>query len=925
MPGLHICRGRCEDSDPILVRRRFKSIADGRRAFKLYCIETIMPCQGKPMLHRRDVLVSAGAAALTGSAIGRPPLPDLEEDRPTDLMVDLRQTPMGIMVGAARFSWMLPSSALGLQSAFQVQSAVRLADLLAGRAEHDTGRVGSAQSASVLLPTLLRPGLHCYWRVRSWDATGRASRWSDPQRIVGEAPADWGADPIWIAEPDGRPIEWLLARTEFDVPRDAEAVWVHATATSPETIRQYIFRMTLNGAFVGVGPVRSYAPQEEARYATFDLTDLVRPGGNTLAALCYAGEGRAFVACVTIVRGNGRHIVVGTGQNSWRVLAGDRWRPPSGFTAGGWYKAPLEFIDARHEPVGWQLPGFDDGAWDVPEKRGFALALRAQRVDAMTARTVKPVTVERLSPGRWLFDLGREIAGGIRLSVTGTAGQTVEVRLGEERSENGGARYQLRASQIYRELWTLRDGAQTLEHWGFRAFRWIEIIADPSLDLQRAIVGVQFAMPWNDADSAFASSNPDLDRVWAMCRYSIQATRFDVYQDTPSRERGPYEGDAIVNQLSEHAVQRSYALSRYSTGYLARRPTWPTEYRMQTPILAWRDYVATGDRTVLTDNYDAMRARMRLDRINADGLVEKDPNGPSIAEGDLVDWPIANRDGYVFTRVNAVVNMWQFASLTAMADIARETERLADAGHFASLAGALRDRINAAFLGRDGSYLDGIGTSHRSQHATAFAVALGVIPASHLAAAGRTLAAQGMRMSVYGAQFLLEALYRASQPEAAIALMTSRGSFSWLHMINDLGATIATEAWDPVVKPNMTFSHAWGTAPANIVQRFVAGVELTAPRAARLGIRPEPGGLSFFRAHVPTIRGLVRVAYDARSRPVLEIDLPANVTADIDVAPKLFGSPDPRRLRVSGGRVEKAKGSYVSIRSSDDNRIRITG
>jgi alpha-L-rhamnosidase len=453
-----------------------------------------------------------------------------------------------------------------------------------------------------------------------------------------------------------------------------------------------------------------------------------------------------------------------------------------------------------------------------------------------------------------------------------------------------------------------------LEHWGYRAFRWIEVLCDPALDIGSSLVGVQLAMPWRAQDASFSSSHADLDRVWNLCRYSIEALRLDLYQDTPARERGPYEGDAIVNQLSEFAVQRSYALSRYSTGYLARRPTWPTEYRMQTPVLAWRDYMATGDKSVLADNYGAMQARMRLDRFNADGLVEKDIGGPGIAESDLVDWPIANRDGFAFTRVNAVVNMWQFASLTTMAQVAGALGRADDHARFTALAKDLRGAINKAFLGADGTYLDGIGTTHRSQHATAYAVALGVIPEDRLAQAGRVLATQGMRMSVYGAQFLLEALYIAGQSEAALRLMTSREHASWLHMMDDLGATIAAEAWDPDVKPNTTFSHAWGTAPANIAQRYIAGVTVTSPGAATLRIKPEPGGLSRFSATVPTIRGPVQVRFDAQDPlALLDIRLPANVAAELDLGGTLLAGHDPHRLRILGasGQAVVANGACV--------------
>src|SRR5690606_15242636 len=163
----------------------------------------------------------------------------------------------------------------------------------------------------------------------------------------------------------------------------------------------------------------------------------------------------------------------------------------------------------------------------------------------------RPVAVEQLGPGRWLLDLGKEVVGGVRLSVDGRSGQTVEIRLGEERTPTG-ARYNLRAGQTYREVWTLRDGPQQLEHWGYRAFRWIELVADPALDLSDAVEAAVLKLPWRADDAAFESSDPDLDRVWEFCRYSIEATRLDLYQDTPTRERGPYEGDAIINQRSEY-------------------------------------------------------------------------------------------------------------------------------------------------------------------------------------------------------------------------------------------------------------------------------------------------------------------------------------------------------------------------------------
>ncbi|MGN9758615.1 alpha-L-rhamnosidase-related protein [Streptomyces sp. SD31] len=87
-------------------------------------------------------------------------------------------------------------------------------------------------------------------------------------------------------------------------------------------------------------------------------------------------------------------------------------------------------------------------------------------------------------------------------------------------------------------------------------------------------------------------------------------------------------------------------------------------------------------------------------------------------------------------------------------------------GRADTLATAVRDTLLDASACR---FLDGVGTSHSAQHATAFPVALGVadsLDAEVLARLGDTLAAGGMKVSVYGAQFLLDALFRLGRADA---------------------------------------------------------------------------------------------------------------------------------------------------------------
>ncbi|MFF4659130.1 family 78 glycoside hydrolase catalytic domain [Streptomyces sp. NPDC001381] len=703
---------------------------------------------------------------------------------------------------------------------------------------------------------------------------------------------------------------WALLRHEYatDTGKKVAAAVLYVAATSPGPARQYVAKVWSNGTVAGYASVRSGTG---TAYQAFDLTSTLRDGGaNALAALCWTTSEQRFLAQLEITYTDGSRTTVASGDH-WKARRQAGLLPAKGSAGSSYYTVPQEYWDLRREPVGWTAPGFDDGAWLTPLVRSAIAGLVPAQIEPVRLHDVTPASVTRVADGRWLVDLGREIVGGLALEVTGAAGDTVEVRLGEELNADGTVRHQLRASNTYREVWTLRDGGQRFEHWGYRGFRWAELRT--SLDLSAALVtGRAWRLDWNDTDASFRSSDPALNRVWELCRYSVEATRGDLYTDTPTRERGPYEGDALINQLSEYGVQRSYALARWSNAYLVRQGTWPTEYRLICALSAWEDYLATGDDRRLAKDYDLLAAKNLTTHLDSRGLVRKAPGSTSQDLGDLVDWPAASRDGYVFTNVNTVVNAFQYAAFDALAECADALGRDDDAEALRARADTLATAMRATLLDSTaGRFLDGEGTTHGAQHATAFPVALGVADALDdevRTRLGDTLAAGGMRTSVYGAQFLLDALFRLGRADAALALLTSTATNSWLHMLDELKATIVTEAWDPALKSNMTLSHAWASAPANAVARHVLGVRVTSPGAAGFLIRPRTGALTDVAGTVPAVRGPVEVAvHRSAGAHTTRVTVPPNSRAVLEVE---IGDADPARYRVTAtvpgglGRVE---------------------
>ena len=183
------------------------------------------------------------------------------------------------------------------------------------------------------------------------------------------------------------------------------------------------------------------------------------------------------------------------------------------------------------------------------------------------------------------------------------------------------------------------------------------------------------------------------------------------------------------------------------------------------------------------------------------------------------------------------------------------------------------------FDAKKGIFADGIGTNHSTLHANMFPLAFNLVPEEHIKSAAEFIKTKGMACSVYGAQYLLEALYNAGEAEYALELMTSESKRSWMNMLN-VGSTMTTEAWDEYYKPNLTWNHAWGAAPGNIIPRRLMGIQPLDPGFKTFVINPQPTGLENIEMKIPTIRGSIQcnlVSTDNNWQ--MELSIPGNCEA----------------------------------------------
>lgn len=448
---------------------------------------------------------------------------------------------------------------------------------------------------------------------------------------------------------------------------------------------------------------------------------------------------------------------------------------------------------------------------------------------------------------------------------------------------------------------------------------------------------------YNDNESSFFCSDTILNKIWDICKYTIKATSFAGLYIDGDRERIPYEADAYINQLGHYYTDREYSIARRTNEYFIDHPTWPTEWILQTVLLFHNDFMFTGNIESAARYYKELQHKTLSEAARPDGLISSKNVTDEIMEklgfrdtkervSDIVDWPPSQkdtgwklatlegeRDGYDMTEINTVVNAFHYRSLVLMAELAGYMGKAVDSALFCNRAAKVKKAINEKLFNKDrGLYLDGENSDHSSLHANMMALAFDLVPEEYLKNVTAFIKSRGMACSVYGAQFLMEGLFKAGEQDYAMSLMTATHDRSWYNMIRT-GSTMTMEAWDMKYKPNADWNHAWGAAPANIIPGYIWGIRPATPGFGKVTIRPCLGRLSFSSVVVPTIRGSISADYKLEGKKrEFTVTIPGNMECDFVV-----DSVNYLTITLNGKKVKKGTG-IIKPRAGV-NKIIITG
>jgi hypothetical protein len=929
-----------------------------------------MPLSGMPLsgIRRRWAVAGAALIALAAAVVTVPPFvlaAVTAPQAPSGLQVNLITSPMAVPLSGVHFSWVSRDSRAGeRQTAYEIRVAGSPGTATSGAAKWDSGKVAASAPYGPYQGPGLAAANRYWWTVRTFDAEGQAGPWATPAQF-GTALSSWSAEAIWSKPAGGKNSGWAFLRgTIIVADKPVLAATVYASGASTAPAHQWVYRLSVSGKVLGVGPTPSQDQSSTTEYNSWDVTSILTPNSlQTFGALAYTQLDQQFVLELVIQYADGSRATWGTGTN-WLAMDGGSVYPPAGSVGTAYFSAPVEDLNAQKYPWGFDTPAFRPVGWSTPVVKAQVGGLTPLPTANVQLARHYARSVKRIGPDHYLIDFGTTQVGGLRLDLTGPAGRKVTIRYGEALASSTSVRYHLSTGNVFQDAYTLRGGAQDLLVWGFRVFRYVEVIGSPqdmTRDPTHTVFDTALVYPDQPSLSSMTSSSPALNSVWAFTRESIEALNIYLYLD-PARERTPNsEGDSYIHQQSQAVIGGDNAEARFSTlvalAHMAADPQSITEFRELAPVAALDSWQRTGDPSALAGLYPHLQ-RM-LPPVGSDGLVslpitalirsmalygqsgQPSPDiphaagvgtgprngavpgsgpaagaGPATGAGSavsgnpavsrtaplqglspqgiikpgdpttLIDWPPNERDGFVFTAKNTVVNAFAYAAYNAMAQIAAQLGKSSDASGYASRARAIKSAIGTKLYDpASGAFYDGIGTFHEALQSSVYTVALGAASPVQDQTAARFIASRGITSSacsVYCAAYYLEALYDGGQAQAALNMLTASTHTSYRYMMAQ-GAGSTMEAWNPAIKGNLSYSHAWATGPDFVIPEYMFGITGRTPGWGNLIISPQVANLTSGSVAMPTMRGQVKVSFThpPGGKFTLTVTIPAAVTADV--------------------------------------------
>jgi alpha-L-rhamnosidase len=870
---------------------------------------------------------------------------------PVNLRTEYKISPV-IDVKTPRLSWELKSKSRGqVQSAYQILVASSPELLEEGKSDlWDSGQVSSNATNQVEYsgqPLQSRTG--CYWQVRSWDRDGKPGDWSPvatwEMGLLDKS--DWQAG--WI----GNDLTALGKGEVYHLPPSPFFRHEAELNSGIKRARLYVtslglYEFQINGKRIGNDYFTPGWTDYDKRvyYQTYDITSLLGEGKNAFGAILadgwYAGYlGYALLVKNPVVRGfygdvpllkaqieveysNGQKEVIATDQ-TWKTNHGPILE--ADILNGETYDANLEFDN-------WSSPGFDDSNWknsseypDKPERKTECYPGNPIQV----FKELKAKSVTARAGGKYIFDLGQNFAGIVRLKVKGNKGDVITLKFGEMLFPNGDIMTEnlrkARATDTY-----ILKGSPEGETWTprftYHGFQYVEVsgfLTEPTTD---AITGIVLTSATPLVGSLETDSKM-VNQLYHNIVWTQRSNYFEVPTDCPQRdERLGWTGDAqayihsatfnndisafyakwLVDLNDAQRADHSYPLYAPAPNVRATdtySPGW-SEAGIICPYTIYKTY---GDTRVIRQFWPNMVAYLKFMETKTNGeYVYRERSFEDISpKGGYGDWLSVGKK----TPPDLLASIYFAYCASLMQEMALAINEKADAEYFGSVFqkarqaftshytdGAGRFQTDAAAYGNGDGYIDGaLGFDGHTQTAYANAIYMNMLNPENEMKAGNfikeLIIANDGKLSTgfLGVKPLLPALSATGHTDEAYKLLLSEEYPSWgFEVVN--GANTIWERWNSYIKGRgfennagmNSFNHyAFGSVNEWMFGNM-AGIKADQPGYRTFIIKPEIAteGINYVKATYHSINGEIVSSWKKEGNQIsLQISIPVNTMASV--------------------------------------------
>jgi len=833
------------------------------------------------------------------------------------LTVEALTTANSIDVQNPRLSWQITGNGRGVyQSAYQI--LVSSSEALLHDNQGDLWDSGKVQSSNSLDIRYRGKGLtsrqRCYWKVRVWDETGRVSPFSEPH--VWEmgllAGSDWQAR--WISAPRVEDWQAFAGNREQGKPdtlMNAAPLFRKEFTVEDNVVkaRLYISGIGYNETYINGQKVGDHVLDpaftrydKTVLYQTYDVSHMLRPGANALGTILGNGwynmptrtiwaydqagwrDRPALLVQLEITHSDGTVTVV-TSDETWRTNRGAIYFN-SVFQG--------EYYDARREKDNWNQSGYQDAEWSPAEQVSGPLGqLKPHLMPPIRELSeITPVAMTEPTPGHKVYDLGKNIAGYVRLKITASAGTEVTIKYGERLTPEGLVDQEHIAMYAYDSPFQTDKyiaSGQGEEVWSprftYHGFQYMEVTGLPR-DSDAIITAMVVHTDFREI-GAFNTSNPLLNKIDTNARNSF-LTNFHGYpEDCPHREKNGWMGDAhLASEMAfyNYDVAQGYAkwlddiadeqrpsgevpgiVPTAGWGYFfGNGPAWDCSLF----LIPWYTYMYTGDISIIERQYPSIKQYINFLATKAD----KD----HIVAWGLGDWCPAKTE--TPAEITSTGYYYKGAEILAkMASLLNKPE----ATKYAKLAEEIKVSFNRQFYQGNGIYGNG------SQTALACAIYQGLAD-DHLTETIDALVDlvknnnYHLDCGILGTKYLINALLDNGHADVAYRIVTQRTYPSWGYWVAQ-GATTLWERWDGENSRN----HPMFGDVGAWFYRALGGLRFDEkdPGFRHVKLSPIfPADLAWANVYHESRYGKIKSSWKRHGKYIYwEVDIPYNTTATIYV------------------------------------------